>query len=343
MDELRILKQARSDIESVRAADVAKARERLKALIDAETNSGAVPTPMISRPSWRRWHWAWASVAASVMALVLGLTLWPTSQLSSHAGAVEALTDAADTAAAMPAVSEEGAYIYSKTRATNLVTGVNFDVSEEHYSLTIPTTREIWKAPDGSGLIHTVAGQPEFLSDRDEQVWKAAGEPDFGPGTSTESFGPGELSYENFDGLPANGDELYSVLSDRARNAATTHDWALLTSVGEFLREAPTPELRQALYEVASRIPSIELVGETSDALGRRGTAVAIESNETGTLSRLELVFDPETSELLAQREVLLERDPELNHEPPIILSETTFISTGRTGSMPTRAQIRGT
>lgn len=53
-----------------------------------------------------------------------------------------------------------------------------------------------------------------------------------------------------------------------------------------------------------------------TDPAGRNGTAVARTSDDAGFLERSELVFDPDTSELLAEREVLLERVDWVDAEP---------------------------
>lgn len=53
-------------------------------------------------------------------------------------------------------------------------------------------------------------------------------------------------------------------------------------------------------------VRGIELVGPVRDRLGRRGTAVARVEGDT----RRELVFDPETSVMLAERDVVLRPRP---------------------------------
>ena len=47
------------------------------------------------------------------------------------------------------------------------------------------------------------------------------------------------------------------------------------TVVWDLLRESPAPPaLRQALYDVAARIPDASITGEVTDALGRAGTRI---------------------------------------------------------------------
>lgn len=100
----------------------------------------------------------------------------------------------------------------------------------------------------------------------------------------------------------------------------------MLVIVGDLPREtAAPPELRSAPYRVAARIPGIEFIGDVRDPAGRRGTAVSLRS-EHNYLHRMELVFDPETSELLAEREVLLERVDWLDAEPPVVVSYSVYL-----------------
>jgi hypothetical protein len=72
--------------------------------------------------------------------------------------------------------------------------------------------------------------------------------------------------------------------------------------VGDIMRAGPvSPTARAALYRAAAYIPGVTLVGEVRDSLGRPGLAVAFRADGV----REELVFDPETSALLAERRVL--------------------------------------
>lgn len=82
-----------------------------------------------------------------------------------------------------------------------------------------------------------------------------------------------------------------------------TLDNELFVWVGDALREQPAPPaLRAGLHEALALIPRVTFVGKATDRAGRTGLAVA---RATG-VSRRELVFDPDTSELLAERERLL-------------------------------------
>ena len=75
--------------------------------------------------------------------------------------------------------------------------------------------------------------------------------------------------------------------------------------VGDDLRETATlPAVRAALYEVAARIPGVELIGNVTDRAGRAGVAVAM--TDTKSRTRQVLILDPKTSQLLAEEETVV-------------------------------------
>ena len=57
-----------------------------------------------------------------------------------------------------------------------------------------------------------------------------------------------------------------------------------------------SPEVRAALLEAAARLEGIRKVGAVADPLKREGIALALD----GASIRTQLVFDPETAELLS-------------------------------------------
>jgi hypothetical protein len=207
------------------------------------------------------------------------------------------------------------------------------------FSVLVPHTREIWVAPDGSGRLLVTTGERRFLGPRDEATWEAAGRPQLDrPGTSDETFGPDGLSFTDFSEYSTDPDELYDQIRSKAEGYGPSTDAEMLVLVGDLLREpvAP-PDLRAALFRVAARIPGVELVGEVTDPAGRKGTAVARTSDDAGFLERNELVFDPETSELLAEREVLLERVDWIDAEPGTVIGYAVYLNSGVVGSTSKR------
>jgi hypothetical protein len=81
-------------------------------------------------------------------------------------------------------------------------------------------------------------------------------------------------------------------------------------------------------------VPGIELVGAVTDRAGRTGTAVA--RTEMGV--RTELIFDPDSAELLAEREVLV--DPaaaEIDAAPGTVIGDAVYLERAVTDELPAR------
>jgi hypothetical protein len=284
-----------------------------------------------------------AGAAALALALVVGSMFLPRGRGGASAEAAEVLRSVAKVAGARPPVSSEGRYRYTRSENAYLATSV-----EQGGSFTVlgPHLREMWIAPDGSGRLRERSGEPIFLGPRDREAWEALGSPKlWESGTSSETFGSGGLHYEDFSGLSTDPDELYQQIERRAADGKPSGvpvpEGApvavnMFAIVGDLLRETVAPpDLRAALYEVAARIPGVELVGEVTDPAGRLGVAVAM--NDEPDAVRQELVFDPETAELLAERQVLLRRVDWVDAEPGTAIGWVAYLESGTVDSTSAR------
>ena len=101
-------------------------------------------------------------------------------------------------------------------------------------------------------------------------------------------------------------------------------DAELFVQIGDALREQPAPPaLRAGLYRALGEIPGVVLVGEVTDRAGRTGLAVA----RTDHGVRHELVLDADTSELLAERETLLDpRATEVELPAGTLITDTSYL-----------------
>jgi hypothetical protein len=166
-----------------------------------------------------------------------------------------------------------------------------------------PGVREIWLGPTG-GRLHERWGKPRFLSAADRQNWIAAGRPQVNPPEDS-----GDLPPSRPLGLPVDPYALYAKLHDRAVGRGNSTDAEMFTLVGDSLRETDaSPALRASLYEVAARIPGVELVGPANDRIGRHGVAVAYVDAKIH--ERHVLIFDPKTAALLGEEYVQLDGNP---------------------------------
>ena len=100
-------------------------------------------------------------------------------------------------------------------------------------------------------------------------------------------------------------DALWERLESDAEEGGSSRYDRMFTRVGDSLREtAATSAQRAALYEVAARIPGVELLGRVTDRSGRPGLAVARVDEANAT--RHTLIFDPETSQLLGEEQAVV-------------------------------------
>jgi hypothetical protein len=81
------------------------------------------------------------------------------------------------------------------------------------------------------------------------------------------------------------------------------------------------------LYRVAAGLGGVELIGSVTDRAGRTGIAVAMTSHlPSRGLERRTLIFDPDTSMLLAEEDVLLEPVDWLDADPPLVIGYNTYL-----------------
>ncbi|MCC6192592.1 MAG: CU044_5270 family protein [Anaerolineales bacterium] len=272
-------------------------------------------------------------VTLSVL-LALGLgtrLLWPAR--GATPAALQVLSGLAEVAAAQPAYPEEAGYRYVRLEGHYLWMA---QAEEQLTSALVAVTRELWVAADGSGRIRQAA-TPQAFFGTTEQAWREAFGTSANGQAQTQAFGPGGLFYEGYSALPTDRDALFDVIRDRAAVALEAPVGVeMFILIGDLLREpgAP-PELRAALFKVASRIDGVELLGDVTDSFGRVGVALAITNNADDARERLVLIFDPSTSALLEDQRVLLEPAAWLDVETPFVLSRTTVLETGLVESLP--------
>ncbi|MDQ4004949.1 MAG: CU044_5270 family protein [Actinomycetota bacterium] len=300
----------------------------------------AVGGRRIRRPLTRRARPALLPVAAAglALALMVGSVVLPDGRGGASASAAEVLLAAAKTARAQSADPSVGEYRYTRSKLATLATEGEGAGS---YTVAWPLVREMWVAPDGSGRIRERNDEPVFLRPEDRAAWKASGSPQlWHTGVAMDdAFGPGQLPYEDDSGFSTDPDELFEQIERRAveSSSAPVPEGAPVTQemfviVADLLRETVTPpELRAALYEVAARIPDVELVGDVTDPVGRPGVAVAMTWEQDAI--REELIFDPVTSELLAVRQVIVRPVKWIDADPGTAVHWATYLESGTTDS----------
>lgn len=232
---------------------------------------------------------------------------------------------------APPTVVKRGQFRYTKSIQAYMSGGSTRD--GRAWNALGPRVREAWLGPTG-GMLHEVSAKPRFLSAADRRAWIAAGRPEVNPPVATEKLPP----TEPLD-LPTDPDALYRVIHDRAVGHGSGTDSEMFTLVADSLRETDaSPALRAALYEVAARIPGVELIGPATDRTGRHGVAVAFSDSKDH--ERHELIFDRRTAALLEEEYVEL-KGSFYGYPPGTITGYSTYVTSAvvdRLGARPKRS-----
>lgn len=276
-------------------------KQQLLARIEAEQ------PPNAGRSSHRKRRLPFALAAAAAATATAAAVLLPVGSGGPSPAAAAVLRHAARAAATQPAIDppSPGQFVYTKSTSLFVDTAVTDQQTINYYQ---HVTREAWIAPDGSGRIREVDGSPSFVTSADRDAWLAAGKPDLtGDRNSDQNFQQGGLSYLDLSNVPSDPVQLKQLIESRTIEGGPPGDAETFTIISDLLREtyAP-PAVRSALYTIASQLPGVELVGQVHDQLGRSGIAVAYSSHGI----RDELIFDPQTSALLAERQQVVATDP---------------------------------
>jgi hypothetical protein len=247
-------------------------------------------------PRHRRWLAVPALAAIAVVAIAVLVTRG--GQGTSNAAAATLKRAATVARRQAPLVPGPGQYLYTKSVNAYLNTIVPVGGAAAAFSVLVPHVREAWLGPSG-GRLYETSGTPEFLSAQDRERWVADGRPQLTEGPSENTL-PASRPLD----LPSDPDALYARLKHDAAGHGSGLYSEMFTLVGDSLREtSATPAQRAALYQVAARLPGVELVGSVKDSIGRPGVAVARNSDDG---IRFTLIFDPDTSALLEEEEVAL-------------------------------------
>ncbi len=278
--------------------------------------------------------------AAAALGLAILLVIPILIPRGASRAAAEALNAAAAAAERQP-YEQIGPSEYYYSKATGAAMSIGGADTGSFYSLLVPSTTESWLGQDGSLRAISVRGTPQFLSARDRKRWEDAGadryeweSPDnqdlrLGPGENVFPFGgsPG-LTYQELIALPADPDELLERIDEAARAAGQEVNYERFVVIGDlFQMSLLPPDLQAAIYRTAARIPGVELIGEVEDPVGRRGVAVGFVHYGI----RNEMIFDPDTGRLLAERDVLVERIPDTGAAPGTVIG---YVALGLEGGI---------
>jgi len=272
----------------------------------------------------RRIRSAIAAVAAlAVVAIVLAIVLpggAPGGPSAAAASLLHRFERIARNAQPEP-TPEPGQYVYSETRSEASRVFVSGD-GKFRFVYRVPMTEQRWLGLDGSGKVITSTGQPSFPTAADRAAYSAyvaSGDTtadgwvfDWGAST-TDLYAAGELWWRDTSGLPTDPAELGRLIDERKIVGGPPGDWESFALATDLIRDSyARPELRSALYSYMSGLSGIEVLGATTDGIGRTGIALA--STHDGL--RHVFVFDRKTAKILEAREVALEPDQGVYENP---------------------------
>jgi hypothetical protein len=315
IDELEILRGWEPPGEE-RDEDVARARVRAR----LDQHLAVSVRTRRARPS-RRWllvaaPGALATAVGAAILLSLGSGVQEGHVIPPPATAAEALERAATAATRTPAAEKlprPNQFFYTRTQATYM------DEAILKGGGVIPSldtrTREAWLSSGRLGGERTIDTQQRFPSAAARAAWVKAGRPPFTTpgrksmmslGKSPYYLGNERLSYVQLLAFNQTGPELFERLRDHYITGQSGGLYEeIFTEVGDVLREqASPPRLRAALYRVLKQVPGVRYLGRVRDRLGRPAVGVA-RMTKRGT--RAELLFDPNSSVMLAEREVMID------------------------------------
>ena len=282
--------------------------------------------PPVPRRRRRRLRISLAAAAALALVIATVATLLPVGAGGPDpavASLLHRFERIAQHAASEPA-PQPAQYVYTETMAQESYLYVSGD-GRYRFVYSVPVTTQQWLGLDGSGRqVNTTGDHPTFPTDTDRATYEAflasgSREADtFQSGydigrTTQDRYGPGGLPWRDTSTLPTDPVELGRLIEERQIVGGPDGDWESFALATDLIRDTyARPELRAALYSYMAGLSGIELVGPTTDALGRPGVALA--STHDGI--RHEVVFDRANGKILEERDVVLEPDQRVYQNP---------------------------
>lgn len=286
--------------------------------VAAATAVVAVVVPQITSPS--------DAVAGGAPPLTYSLgtpaEAWGTSLPSAH----DALGDLAEVAGDAPDLPRTGDVqridLYSWASEYDASTGE---------STVYPTGEQRWLAADGSTRVDQRRADPVTY---DGQIDTTSG-PSAAGAESSDSMPPGTLDPTAVSDLPTDPDELGAALLAQMPEGLATRpgqdDVILAQSVVQQYQFTVVPQdVASGMWSALAEYPSVRLVGDTTDRLGRPGVAVAVPdtlNEESGFEAVLVLIISPTDGQLMGTEQVTL-TSPLLDVDEPTVTDFTAI--TGR-------------
>lgn len=277
-----------------------------------------------------------AAGAAALLTAVPILLLGGSGEVQPAAAAV--LRKAATVAAVQQAEAPPGPGQYFFTRSKEASVAITFGVNRQ-WSALYAKERESWTTPDGTIRFRVISKKPEFVSEDQRAAWVAAGSPQLGSGHVSLNRMKGGNEFLETSNLPTEPKALRELIEARKAPQFVHHPPGRAETfvlIGDLLRETYLPPaFRAALYEVAAELPGVELLGEVEDSAGRTGIGIAYDGAREG--ARSELIFNPNTSALLGERQTVVDSRVASSLDVPLgtEIGSTAYLESGVVDSVP--------
>ncbi|MBA3687583.1 MAG: hypothetical protein H0W81_01905 [Chloroflexi bacterium] len=165
-----------------------------------------------------------------------------------------------------------------------------------------------------------------FFGQRDRAEW---GDGQVYDPTTDQLMGPGSLTYVDVDGLPSSLQSLRErIFATISATESAVAPGQVFYAVRGYLRETvPRSEKARNFMALLAATKGISVRNQASDPLGRVGTAFEIVTGDARVRERI--ILDPTTGELMFEDRTLLSPIPSIDHDPPVVIGYTTYITWG--------------
>ena len=305
--------------------------------------AGARATTRPGRVRSRRTTLGTGLLAGAGIAAVLAVVLVGRGRDATSTAMGDPLARAARAALDQPSLfPKDNQYFFVRTEGTE-PTGMSTQSGRSINAVeTLITDR--WQSADRTSLQRTRILGLRFDSAEDAAYWRANGGKKSQVGaTQSDSIPPsgryfidigrGELTRAQVLALPSKPQALYAQLVPSRRRIAkilrhappnvraqvaklkTEYGsldnylaYAAFNAITSSFEQSPMPPaLRSAMYGALALIPAVKSIGLDRDLVGRRGNAIEFTDHYRGI--RTELIFDPNTSALLGERQTAIGKD----------------------------------
>jgi hypothetical protein len=234
---------------------------------------------------------ALVAVAAVVVALV--------GPFGGSAAAAAAELRRFETIASLAEAPQLGEGEYLLVTSDELRPETRTELGGDSFTVVSRLRLQTWIGRNGASFRRTEWISSEFASDADRRSWEEAGKPNVphAGDVQEERFPSGGNLLVELSGVARQPAKLLAALRSGSIVPRSPGDDQVFLLIGELLAQGDAaPEVRATLLEAAARLEAIEKVGAVIDPLEREGSALALD----GASMRTQLVFDPETADLLS-------------------------------------------